>query len=148
MNKLYGGYISKLEFNNFKTLELKQNSIVVIVGPNNAGKSRTLIDILNLVKDTKTEKHIVLNKIHFQYQNKNISDLTNAVCDKDDIRGLYHYYGDTFGIYDVESFGNGDGLGGLTKLFVSDLNTEERLTFCKPIDNIDINETKGIRFII
>ncbi len=142
MSEQYGGYISKLEFNNFKTLDLKQNSIVVIVGPNNAGKSRALIDILNLVKDTKTEKHVVLNRIDFQYQNKNISYLTNSVCDKDDIRGVYHYYGDTFTVYDVETFGNGDGLEELTKLFVSNLNTEERLTFCKPVDNIDINERK------
>ena len=43
-----GGYISRLEFNTGESLDIKQNDIVVFVGPNNAGKSQSLKDIYTL----------------------------------------------------------------------------------------------------
>lgn len=43
-----GGYISKLQFNTGKTLDIKQDDIVIFVGPNNAGKSQSLKDIYTL----------------------------------------------------------------------------------------------------
>lgn len=35
-----GGYISKLYLNNGKEVDIKENDIVLFVGPNNAGKAR------------------------------------------------------------------------------------------------------------
>ena len=43
-----GGYISRMVFNNGTCLNIKQNDIVVFVGPNNAGKSQSLKDIYHL----------------------------------------------------------------------------------------------------
>ena len=40
------GYISRLQFNNGESLDVKQDDIVVFVGPNNAGKSQSLKDII------------------------------------------------------------------------------------------------------
>lgn len=48
MAEKVGGYISKLQFNTGETLDIKQNDIVVFVGPNNAGKSQSLKDIYTL----------------------------------------------------------------------------------------------------
>ncbi len=45
------GYISKLQFNNGESLDVKQDDIVVFVGPNNAGKSQSLKDIYTLSKE-------------------------------------------------------------------------------------------------
>lgn len=39
------GYISCFEFNNGETVEIRENDIVLFVGPNNAGKSQSLKDI-------------------------------------------------------------------------------------------------------
>jgi len=38
-----GGYISKLIFNNGQIVDINENDIVVFVGPNNVGKSQSLI---------------------------------------------------------------------------------------------------------
>ena len=38
-------YISEIEFNNGQKLSVKKNDIVLLVGPNNAGKSQSLNDI-------------------------------------------------------------------------------------------------------
>lgn len=43
-----GGYISQIQFNNGKLLDISENDIVVFVGPNNAGKSQALKDIYAL----------------------------------------------------------------------------------------------------
>ena len=40
------GYISRLQFNNGESLDVKQDDVVVFVGPNNAGKSQSLKDII------------------------------------------------------------------------------------------------------
>ena len=51
-----GGYISKLVFNNGLEISIKENDIVVFVGPNNAGKSQSLKDIYELC-DSKKNNH-------------------------------------------------------------------------------------------
>ncbi len=43
-----GGYVSKLVFNNGESIDVKQDDIVLFVGPNNAGKSQSLKDIYAL----------------------------------------------------------------------------------------------------
>lgn len=48
-----GGYISKLVFNNGLEISIKENDIVVFVGPNNAGKSQSLKDIYELCDNKK-----------------------------------------------------------------------------------------------
>ena len=44
----HGGYISKLYLNNNQVVDINKDDIVILVGPNNAGKSRALYDIYQL----------------------------------------------------------------------------------------------------
>ncbi|WP_070040989.1 ABC transporter ATP-binding protein [Robinsoniella peoriensis] len=53
-----GGYISKLFLNNGKEIDIKENDIVLLVGPNNAGKSQALKDIYEIC-DTKKPSIVV-----------------------------------------------------------------------------------------
>ena len=43
-------YVNAVTFNNEETVSIAQNDIVVFVGPNNVGKSRSLYDIQQLAK--------------------------------------------------------------------------------------------------
>ena len=52
-----GGYISKLFLNNGKEIDINKNDIVIFVGPNNAGKSQALKDIL-ILRILKYDKKI------------------------------------------------------------------------------------------
>jgi len=45
------GHIVKIQFNTGKELDVNKNDIVVLVGPNNAGKSQSLSDIYQLSKN-------------------------------------------------------------------------------------------------
>ena len=49
----YGEYISKITFNNGNELEVKENDIVIFVGPNNAGGSQSLKDVYELCETKK-----------------------------------------------------------------------------------------------
>ena len=66
----YGGYISKITFNNGNELEVKENDIVIFVGPNNAGKSQSLKDVYELCETKKNTVAIFL----FLFKNINFID--------------------------------------------------------------------------
>ena len=44
-------YVNAVTFNNEETVSVAQNDIVVFVGPNNVGKSRSLYDIQQLARE-------------------------------------------------------------------------------------------------
>lgn len=48
MTEKAGRYISRLQFNTGEALDIKQDDIIIFVGPNNAGKSQSLKDIYTL----------------------------------------------------------------------------------------------------
>ena len=52
-------WINSLEFKNGLNINLEKNSIVVFVGPNNSGKSRTLREILQLSKNNSSNNLIL-----------------------------------------------------------------------------------------
>ena len=58
---MYGGYISKVAFNNGQSIDINKNDIVIFVGPNNVGKSQALKDIYALCKNK--EAPIVVSDI-------------------------------------------------------------------------------------
>lgn len=77
-NTKYGGYISKLAFNNGEQLDITENDIVIFVGPNNAGKSQSLKDIYQL--SSKKLPTIVISDIEIKKYDSPISDLLKQVA--------------------------------------------------------------------
>ena len=68
-----GGYISKVHFNDDTILDTQRNSIVVFVGPNNAGKSQALRDIFAICKNKVPS--IVVSDIEIIKNTQPIEDL-------------------------------------------------------------------------
>lgn len=52
------GHILELKFNSGESLAIRQNDIVVFVGPNNAGKSQCLKDIYFIREEDKDGRGI------------------------------------------------------------------------------------------
>lgn len=71
MEEKAGGYISKVHFNDGTVLDTQRNSIVVLVGPNNAGKSQALRDIYTIC-DKKLPSTVVsdIEIVKTLYQSK------------------------------------------------------------------------------
>ena len=84
-----GGYISRLEFNTGESLDVKQNDIVVFVGPNNAGKSQSLKDIYTL--SSKKISTIVVSDIEITKSEESLLALLQSISNGSD-QGSYTNY--------------------------------------------------------
>lgn len=135
-----GGYVNKLEFNDGTELGLNKNDIVVFVGPNNVGKSQTLRDVYMLCQrnngDTTVVKRTVIHK-----EDAPTKDFLDSLAPPQLIGDdIYRYQ--TLGHY-ITHYGNqannwssGLAYGDYCPLFVANLDTEARLSICKPVQNI------------
>ena len=138
-------WISQIEFSDNKRISFSKNDIVLFVGPNNAGKSATLKESLNLLF-SKSAKTKVIKSISFSTSG-NSSDVRTFVEGISKIRrsatsGNIHFDGFGFSIYS-DAINNwwsnlGDGIGELSKVFAKYLTTEERLIAANPATNIKL----------
>ena len=143
--KNYGGYISKLKFNNDFELPLNKNDIVLFVGPNNAGKSQSIKDIYSLCEkkiNTTVIKDIEVSK----YEGDLINCLETLASAMDNGNYLaYSILGNSY-IYNAvynESFHSDSYFGKYKNLFVANLDTNARLEISNPAQSIALNASKN-----
>lgn len=140
-----GGYISRLEFNTGESLDVKQNDIVVFVGPNNAGKSQSLKDIYTL--SSKKISTIVVSDIEITKSEESLLPLLQSLSSGND-QGSYTNYS-VLG-HDINywkessdsSFLKDSYYGEFRDLFVANLDTAARLKICTPPNSINRNASK------
>ena len=139
-----GGYISKITFNNGKELEIKQNDIIVFVGPNNAGKSQSLKDIYLLAKIKSTST--VVSDIETTKYPGSLQSLLDAIS-----VGINQGYSIDYHVldhnmrffeYSETDFQKNPAYGNYRELFVANLSTERRLVICQPPQSINRNAAK------
>lgn len=146
-------YIKKVEFNNEENapLELKHDDIVVFVGPNNVGKSRTLKDLRNdIIKDFSNNNvnKVIIKNVEYEEENFN-SENMKAYFSRNfpqteigrysvniGYRGQIYTYGD----YEFGEISNRGGF--FYKTLFSFLSTEERLNMTAPIYLANIQQNK------
>lgn len=133
----YGGYISKISFNNGTELEVGENDIIVFVGPNNAGKSQSLKDIYELC-DVK-KKTVVVKDIEISKRNGDIKDLLESVSEVNDSGRYKDYCGFGFHVntYSITDFSSEKYFGSIRPLFVAYLDTLQRLLISDPAPAIN-----------
>ena len=145
MAEKVGGYISKLQFNTGESLDIKQNDIVVFVGPNNAGKSQSLKDIYTL--SSQKLSTIVISDIVITKSAGSLSPLLKSISNGNE-QGTYTNYsvlGHGINYWEKssdESFLRNLYYGDFRDLFIANLDTSARLTICIPPNNINRNASK------
>lgn len=138
-NEPVGAYVSSITFNNGVRFDVKPDDIVVFVGPNNAGKSRSLHDICLLA--ASQESTVVISHIEVTKYPGKLSSLLNDSSVGVRIRNntQYNYLnwrGQLNEQTDIYFRGRKD-YGGCRELFMANLNTSTRLITCSPADNIN-----------
>lgn len=146
----YGGYISKIIFNNGEQLNIAENDIVIFVGPNNAGKSQSLKDIYQL--SSKSLPTVVISKVEIKKYNSPISNILKKIASPQE-HGTYTSYsvlGKSMIIFAQtdRDFPKDQYFGDFRDLFVVNLDTSARLTICNPPQNIrrDAPKTHPIHY--
>lgn len=135
--------VSALVFSDKTRISVEKNDMVVIVGPNNSGKSATLREISTRARQ-KSEKGKVLIDIDFASEGEEdilaFLDLLSVKTYQGNPEPTYNGFG--FSIYGGSvrhQWQNANnGLGSLHALFVTLLNTESRLSASNPPQNINL----------
>ncbi|MDC6363286.1 MULTISPECIES: ATP-dependent nuclease [Flavobacteriaceae] len=137
-------WISKITFSDNTTIEFDNNDIIVIVGPNNSGKSASLKDASNFLK-TKNTKSKVINKIEFSKSGSDsdlISYLESISKKRYSSNPEPNYLGMGYDIYKPAAtrwWNNiSSGIDNLSVVFSKNLTTEERLRAANPAQNIKL----------
>ena len=137
-------WINEIKFNDDTTLQLEKDDVVVFVGPNNAGKSASLKEMVALLK-AKAQKGKIIKDITIEKEGEEIElfTLLNKSTSKsyDNQRRIF-YQGLGFGIWDFQAknvFSNyANGIEELLSLFANILTTEQRLQAANPAQNIKL----------
>ena len=138
------GHITKIRFNTGKELDVNKNDIVVFVGPNNSGKSQSLSDIYQLLKNKAPS--VVISDIKVSKEGSLIRLLESTSMKRDN--GLYIEYTmlNHRAVYSKDSteyiFTSNQFYGDYRDWFVTKLDTDARLTMCFPAQSIRRDEPK------
>lgn len=140
-----GGYVSKLVFNNGESVDIKQDDIVLFVGPNNSGKSQSLKDIYAL--SLSEAKRVVISAAEFSKYPGSVTELLKRVSVEVEHGSQtgYHYFNGLMYVdlntdeWYINQYPNHQGF---RDLFVANLDTEKRLSTCTPPNTITRNAVK------
>jgi energy-coupling factor transporter ATP-binding protein EcfA2 len=131
-------YITSINFKGGLAIDLAQDSIVIILGPNNCGKSTTLSDIKGILSNDDYEPRVVE-----EVPVRRLTDLAEIRAMLSEFRqnnGVYQAPGHSFHEQHLHRWWT-DGqasLGGfLGSRIISDLTTRQRLSDCDPPQTFD-----------
>jgi len=137
-------WISEIKFSDDTTLQFEKSDIVVLVGPNNAGKSAALKEIVTLLK-TKAMKEKILKDITIKKEGDEteLFALLDKIATKTPSNPndmLYDGFGFQIWQSTVKNIfsDHHDGIGDLIALFANSLTTEQRLQAANPAQNIKL----------
>lgn len=125
--------LKSIEFNSGDKIELAEDALVVFVGPNNAGKSQTLRDVITYLERGDMSPTAV-RQVDFQtlgssqdFQTRFAPYLRHTAN-----RSAISAPGITLNSHSLESYFVGVAPRGLTRLFCNHVTTESRLTVVQP----------------
>jgi energy-coupling factor transporter ATP-binding protein EcfA2 len=134
---LIRAHISEITFSSGLKISLQNNSILIVLGPNNSGKSATLNDIKVLMSG-QNGPAISLSNLSIHRESP-IEDII-ALIGPHDERGVHS--GPNFSFYKYELVKWWDSTERavgpfLTKQLISDLDTRARLSDCDSVASLD-----------
>ncbi len=129
--------LDSITFSDGTTIPMPRSGVVVIVGPNNSGKSQALRDIRDLLGNNSELSNKVVSSIA-SHTEGTIEELTAFVRragrvhisgSQEQVQGRM---GHSFGLQDMSSWWGGTGRGPLGQLFTLHASTENRLEASRP----------------
>lgn len=135
--------ISKIKFSSGQQLELHPHDKIVLVGPNNSGKSQTLREILRCITKNASERLVVVSDVDIEKVGS--ADDLKAFFDENGefIEGQYRYKDWALNAAHID-FWNQQGLvHGIGNGFVKNIDANDRLKVCAKQISIAPGEQKS-----
>lgn len=144
-------WVKEIIINDGTRISLDSNDIVVIVGPNNAGKSALLKEINTLLQNNLSTNSIIIKSLTYNFDGsredlmsflkENSDEYFHAGSERPYYRGLRFNFHES-NVKDDNVWNNitllKKGLSSIHPIFVNLLNTQERLSSSKPPENISL----------
>ena len=147
--------IKSIKFKNQKLVTFNKDDIILLVGANNSGKSRTLKDIRDKILNNN-KPLVLVDDIEFTENNFSAESLISYIKEnlKKNNTGDFVFTSDDFCGYTYNSYyfnqmRDGSFFDGkdLYKLFYTFLSTENRLNITKPIQLMNFQDSQAISVI-
>lgn len=134
-------HVSGIEFSDNQTISFNETDKIIIVGPNNSGKSQLLRDIIGLASEPKLELQVV-RKLDIN-KTGTIDDLKGLLRSE----GNYHNNEYTYGhqkYYEswLNSWTQPNSLSNTAPIFMKNVTANDRLDICKQQKSISTTEPK------
>ena len=143
MQKKPSASISRLVFSGGSKFVLEPNEKIIIVGPNNSGKSQSLREILAICQNGKKERPMVIAELEIA-KTGNAEELRTFLENEGDyVRGAYRYEDWTIPETNVQFWGQPYLVHGLSQGFVKKIAADDRLRICDQQNSIAPFEQKS-----
>lgn len=138
-------WLEEIQFSDTTRIKLSKNDIVVLVGPNNAGKSASLKETLGLIKAShykgKVIKSLIIEQEGSEFDFFSLVE-SNSFVDTTKEQPLYKGFG--FSFYKSVAKSNWEnyknGIEHIFPIFCNLLTTEQRLLSANPATNIQLTK--------
>lgn len=135
--------LDEIRFVSGDVLSLSKDDIILVVGPNNVGKTELIRAISRKLKDSSVESPVVESLAFSRIGNVEdvlalIRQSAKMLPSSTPANAVYQMYGENIRVDSVEHLWQGetDSLQALCRYFSQYLTTEERLTACRPPNSI------------
>jgi energy-coupling factor transporter ATP-binding protein EcfA2 len=134
--------ISKISFSGENSFQLNSNEKIILVGPNNSGKSQSLREIIAMCQNGKKERTVVVTDLEIA-KTGSADDLKQFLEDKADYVNKNYRYKNWQVNADHTQFWNQEYLiHGLLPGFIKNIVANDRLTICNQQNSISPGDQK------
>lgn len=135
--------ISRLVFSGGSEFNLEPNEKIIVVGPNNSGKSQSLREILAICQNGKKERPTVIAELEVAKEGST-EELRKFLEDEGAyVNGAYRYEDWTIPENHIQFWGNPYLIHGLLLGFIKKIAADDRLKICEQQDSISPGDQKS-----
>jgi energy-coupling factor transporter ATP-binding protein EcfA2 len=135
--------IAKLEFSGGSEFSLDPKEKIILVGPNNSGKSQSLREILSLSQNEKKERPLVVAEVHISKEGSE-DDLREFLENKGSfVKGAYRYEDWTIQENHLQFWRQPYLIHGLAHGFIKKIAADDRLNICAQQNSIAPSDQKS-----
>lgn len=135
--------ISTIKFSGGQEFTFQPNDKIILVGPNNSGKSQSLREICALAENPYGQRPVVVSEVQIQKSGQ-ASDLTAFLEENADfVEGSYRYKGWEMFAQSIQQWDYAGLEAGLAPGFIKNIDANNRLNICAQQNSIAPGEQKS-----
>lgn len=136
--------ISEVQFSGGNTFQINNNEKIMLVGPNNSGKSQSLREILSISKEGETERALVVKGLTISKQGSTEELREFLEREADLIGDQYNYKSWQLHESHVQFWGQEYLRGNLAQGFIKNIAANDRLAICNQQTSISPGTQKTV----